>query len=143
MVYPILNLKNFRSSVRWYVSQIEKSVIDLCSKYGLNAETTKDTGVWIEGDRKICAIGIHVSRYVTTHGLALNCNTDLKWFDHIVPCGLDGKKVTSLSVECNRNINKDDVIPNFIESFRRIFECETERIDKTVEDEIKHVTKLQ
>ena len=136
-----MNLKNFHQSVRWYVGKIEKSVIDLCKKYELDAETTNDTGVWIEGNRKICAIGIHVSRHVTSHGLALNCNTDLNWFNHIVPCGLEGKEVTSLSKECKQDISKDDVIPNYIDSFEKIFECQTLKIDKEEVDEIKRLSK--
>jgi lipoyl(octanoyl) transferase len=136
-----LNLKNFHQSVRWYVGKIEKSIIDLCQKYDLEAETTKDTGVWIEGNRKICAIGIHVSRHVTSHGLALNCNTDLNWFNHIIPCGLEGKEVTSLSKECKQGVSKDDVIPNYIDSFEKIFECQTVNIDKEEVDEIKRRSK--
>ncbi|XP_070503022.1 octanoyl-[acyl-carrier-protein]:protein N-octanoyltransferase LIPT2, mitochondrial [Chironomus tepperi] len=139
--YPILNLKNFHQSVRWYVGKIEKSIIDLCQKYDLEAEITKDTGVWIEGKRKICAIGIHVSRHVTSHGLALNCNTDLNWFNHIVPCGLEGKEVTSLSKECKQDVSKDDVIPNYIDSFEKIFDCQTVNIDKEEVDEIKRLSK--
>lgn len=125
VAYPILNLKNFQPSVRWYVCHVEKTIVDLCQKYGIKANTTQDTGVWVE-DRKICAIGIHASRYITTHGLALNCNIDLSWFSHIVPCGLEGKEVTSLSKELSKNTSIDDVTPKFIESFRNIFECSTE-----------------
>ncbi|KAL1509469.1 hypothetical protein ABEB36_004196 [Hypothenemus hampei] len=124
VVYPILNLKHFKPSIRWYVSQIEKTIINLCEKYALKAETSPDTGVWI-GNNKICAIGIHGSRFITTHGLALNCNVDLSWFDNIVPCGLIGKGVTSLSKELNRNVTVEEVVPKFVESFCKIFECET------------------
>lgn len=123
VAYPVLNLKNFQPSVRWYVCHIEKTVIDLCRRYGIRAGTTQDTGVWVE-DRKICAIGIHASRYVTTHGLALNCNNDLKWFEHIVPCGIEGKGVTSLSRELNREMGISDVTPTFLDSFQDILECD-------------------
>ena len=102
---------------------IEKTIIDLCRKYGLKAQTTSDTGVWID-DRKICAIGIHASRYVTTHGLALNCDTDLKWFDHIVPCGIEGKSVTSLTKELSRPVTIKEVIPQYLESFSNTLECD-------------------
>lgn len=129
VAYPILNLKNFQPSVRWYVCHVEKTIVDLCQKYGIKANTTQDTGVWVE-DRKICAIGIHASRYITTHGLALNCNIDLSWFSHIVPCGLEGKEVTSLTKELSKNTSIDDVTPKFIESFRNIFECSTEDMSK-------------
>ncbi|XP_030755951.1 putative lipoyltransferase 2, mitochondrial [Sitophilus oryzae] len=129
VVYPILNLKHFKPSMRWYVCQIEKTVINLCKKFYLHAETSPHTGVWI-GDNKICAIGIHGSRFITTHGLALNCNTDLKWFDHIVPCGIEGKGVTSLSRELQRNVTVDEVIPEFIKSFRSVFDCDTTDISE-------------
>lgn len=123
VVYPIIHLKHFNPSVRWYVCHLEKTIIDLCKKYEIKAETTKDTGVWVE-DRKICALGIHASRYITSHGLALNCETDLKWFDNIVPCGIEGKSVTSLSKELNRNVSINEVLPKFLESFSDIFQCE-------------------
>lgn len=129
VAYPIINLKNFQPSVRWYVCHIEKTIIDLCQKYGIKANTTQDTGVWVE-DRKICAIGIHASRYITTHGLALNCNIDLSWFKHIVPCGLEGKEVTSLSKELTKNICIDEVTPKFIESFKNIFDCSVEDLSQ-------------
>lgn len=130
VAYPIINLKNFEPSVRWYVCHIEKTVIDLCRKYGIKAATTEDTGVWVD-NRKICAIGIHASRYITTHGLALNCNVDLSWFEHIVPCGLEGKEVTSLSKELAKNITIDDATLKFLESFQDIFKCTTEVVDET------------
>jgi lipoyl(octanoyl) transferase 2 len=128
VAYPIINLKHFQPSMRWYVGQIEQMVIDVCEKYGVLARTTNDTGVWVD-DRKICAIGIHGSRFVTSHGLALNCTTDLTWFDHIVPCGIEGKGVTSLSRETGRNISVDRVMPNFVDSFRKTFECEVVDMD--------------
>ncbi|KAG5680847.1 hypothetical protein PVAND_010328 [Polypedilum vanderplanki] len=136
VAYPIINLKNFKQGVRWYVNSIERTIINLCHKYELNATTTTDTGVWIN-DRKICAIGIHVSRYVTMHGLALNCNTDLSWFNHIVPCGIEDKEVTSLSKECKRDIQINDVIPELIASFSTIFESKTILVNQEQVDEIK------
>ncbi|XP_055585883.1 putative lipoyltransferase 2, mitochondrial [Uranotaenia lowii] len=129
VAYPVMNLKNFQPSVRWYVCHIEKTVIELCRRYGIQAATTQDTGVWVQ-DRKICAIGIHASRYVTTHGLALNCNTDLGWFEHIVPCGIEGKGVTSLSRELKKNVKIDCVTPRFLESFRYTLECDLEEVSK-------------
>lgn len=122
VAYPILNLKQFKPSVKWYVRQIEKTVIDLCEMYNIKAETSPDTGVWV-GNKKICAIGIHGSRYVTTHGLALNCNTDLNWFKHIVPCGIEGKGVTSLSEQLSKIITIDQVLPDFLKCFSSVFEC--------------------
>lgn len=83
-------------------------------------------GVWVD-DKKICALGIHASRYITTHGLALNCNTDLTWFSHIIPCGIVGKTVTSLSQQLGRNTDIHDVLPRFEKSFSKLFECDVEK----------------
>ncbi|XP_052900673.1 putative lipoyltransferase 2, mitochondrial [Anopheles moucheti] len=124
VAYPILDLKHFQPSVRWYVCHLERTIIELCKRYGLRAQTTADTGVWIE-DRKICALGIHASRYVTTHGLALNCDIDLSWFQHIVPCGLVGKSVTSLAQELNRpDLGIESVTGEFLDCFRQTLECD-------------------
>lgn len=123
VAYPIINLKDFTPSIRWYVCHLEKTIIDLCKQYHLEAKTTPDTGVWID-DRKICAMGVHGKRYITSHGLALNCNIDLKWFDHIVPCGLIGKSVTSLTKELDRNITISDATTTFLNSFKQTFGCE-------------------
>ncbi|XP_058832569.1 putative lipoyltransferase 2, mitochondrial [Topomyia yanbarensis] len=133
VAYPILNLKNFQPSVRWYVCHIEKTIIELCRRYGIRAATTEDTGVWVQ-DRKICAIGIHASRYVTTHGLALNCNNDLRWFEHIVPCGIPGKGVTSLSVEAGRELGVDSVTSEFLKSLRVTLECDLEEMQESQRD---------
>ncbi|KAK0086759.1 hypothetical protein PV325_002622 [Microctonus aethiopoides] len=122
VVYPILDLKQFQPSVRWYVCQIEKMIIRLCAEFGIKGNTSPDTGVWVD-DKKICAIGIHGSRYITTHGLALNCNTDLKWFEHIVPCGIVGKGVTSLSKELSAEITIQDIIPYLKNAFQDQFLC--------------------
>ncbi|XP_037046500.1 putative lipoyltransferase 2, mitochondrial [Bradysia coprophila] len=137
VVYPILNLKDFKPSMRWYVCHIEKTIIDLCKEFGISANTSADTGVWV-GDKKICAIGVHGSRYITTHGLALNCNTDLKWFDHIVPCGIEGKGVTSVSCELNRDVSIDEVEDPFLRSFSKIFECQFEDLD--VDDKLNFLS---
>lgn len=77
-------------------------------------------------DKKICALGIHASRYITTHGLALNCNTDLTWFSHIIPCGIEGKTVTSLSQQLGQNIDIKNVLPKFKKSFSKLFDCSIE-----------------
>lgn len=140
VVYPILNLKNYKPSVRWYVHQIEQTVIDVCTDMGIEAETSPYTGVWV-GGRKICAIGIHGSRFITTHGLALNCNTNLEWFSHIVPCGIKGKEVTSLSREMGRECTIEEVLPIFLNSFSKLFGCilcdfskeDTDKIFKDIE----------
>ncbi|XP_055694804.1 putative lipoyltransferase 2, mitochondrial [Lutzomyia longipalpis] len=126
IAYPILNLRNFQPSVRWYVCQMQQTIVEMCKKFNINATTTDDMGVWVK-NKKICAVGINVSRYVTTHGIALNCNTDLTWFQHIVPCGLVGKGVTSMSEELRRNVEIGEVIPHFLDSFGSTFECDLQK----------------
>lgn len=122
IVYPVLNLKRFRPSVRWYVSELEKTVILVCKEFGISACTSPHTGVWVN-NKKICAIGLRVSQYITSHGLALNCETDLNWFNHIIPCGIEGKGVTSLSAECGRRISVEDAIVTFLKCFSLQFNC--------------------
>ncbi|XP_056904529.1 putative lipoyltransferase 2, mitochondrial isoform X2 [Takifugu flavidus] len=120
--YPILNLSNFKKSVRWYVCELEKTVITVCRRFGIDAATSPHTGVWVR-ENKICAIGIHCSRYITSHGFALNCNTDLSWFENIVPCGIEDKGVTSLSAELLRDVSVEETIPLLLEAFRDQFGC--------------------
>lgn len=126
VAYPLLHLKQFKPSMRWYVSTLEQMVIETCKSMGImNATTTQDTGIWVN-ERKICAIGVHGSRYVTTHGIGFNCCTDLTWFDHIVPCGIEGKGVTSLSEELKRIVTVDETAGQLIRTFASIFQCDIE-----------------
>ncbi|KAH8391636.1 putative lipoyltransferase 2, mitochondrial [Drosophila serrata] len=123
VAYPILHLRQFQGGMRWYVATLERMVIETCRQLGIpNATTTKDTGIWV-GDRKICAIGVHGSRYVTSHGVGLNCCTDMTWFEHIVPCGIEGKGVTSLSEELGRQVSIQEASTAFLSSFAKVFEC--------------------
>lgn len=123
--YPILDLRDFDCTVKKYVCLLEKTIIKVCKKYNINAGTTEDTGIWV-GNRKICALGISASRFITGHGLALNCNTDLNWFNNIVPCGLVGKGVTSISEELQKSVGIPDVTPDFLEAFAATFNCRFE-----------------
>ncbi|XP_029178077.1 putative lipoyltransferase 2, mitochondrial [Nylanderia fulva] len=123
VAYPVLDLKQFRPSIRWYIHQVEHMVIGVCAALGIEASTSPHTGVWV-GDRKICAVGVHGSRYITTHGLALNCNVDLGWYEHIVPCGIENKGVTSVSEELKANVTVADVIPTLRSTFAEHFRCE-------------------
>ncbi|KAL5118365.1 hypothetical protein ACEQ8H_003714 [Pleosporales sp. CAS-2024a] len=97
VAYPILDLKRHHLSARCYVDLLEKSVMATCAKYGIAAKTTENTGVWTSDDDKIAAMGIHLRRNITRHGIGLNVNTDLWWFDRIVACGLPGKRATSFT----------------------------------------------
>ncbi|KAF2271070.1 lipoyltransferase [Lojkania enalia] len=99
VAYPIIDLKTHRISPRDYVCVLEKSLIATCARYGIKAMTTEHTGVWTTPDDKIAAIGVHMRRHITSHGIGLNVNTDLWWFDRIVACGLEGKRATSFEKE--------------------------------------------
>ncbi|KAH6588939.1 hypothetical protein BASA50_010360 [Batrachochytrium salamandrivorans] len=124
--YPIIDLRKFDLGVRCYVDRLEKTLMSTCERYHINARTTKDTGVWVD-DRKIAALGIHVSHHISMHGFALNCNTDLSWFDHIVPCGLVDKKATSITNEILLSSREGSVVtaetamPVVVESFGKLF----------------------
>ncbi|KAI8937763.1 hypothetical protein NX059_005463 [Plenodomus lindquistii] len=95
VAYPIIDLRTHKLTPRTYVCLLEKSLIATCANYGIKAMTTENTGVWTSEDDKIAAIGVHMRRNVTSHGVGLNVNTDLWWFDRIVACGLQGKRTTN------------------------------------------------
>ncbi|XP_065290083.1 octanoyl-[acyl-carrier-protein]:protein N-octanoyltransferase LIPT2, mitochondrial [Dermacentor albipictus] len=124
VAYPVLYLGSFFNdkSMRSYVHSLERMIINFCARFQLDAKTTENTGVWI-GDNKIAAIGVHGSRYITTHGIAINCNTDLSWFDHIVPCGIADKGVTSLSRELGRLVTINEAYPVLVAAFEQQFKC--------------------
>ena len=108
--YPILDLELFHLGIKKYVHQLEEVIIETLAHYGIQAERLEGaTGVWLDAQtskaRKICAMGIRSSRYVTMHGFALNVNTDLSFFSHINPCGFTEKSVTSLAKELKKEIN--------------------------------------
>ncbi|CAO3684045.1 unnamed protein product [Umbelopsis ramanniana] len=119
--YPILDIRDYQLNVRCYVSYLEKAVIETCRRYGVQAKTTENTGVWVDDNHKIAALGVQLQRYVSSHGLAINCDVDLSWFKEIVPCGLAEKATTSLSEQLNRNITVDEVLPQFVDSFGLTF----------------------
>lgn len=104
-------------------------MIDCCAKYGIKANTTENTGVWVGENDKIAALGVHLQRYVSSHGLALNCDVDLSWFDKIVPCGLSDKQVTSISKETNQLVTATQVIPHLVTSFETLFEKQLVPVD--------------
>ena len=112
--YPILDLEQVGIGLREYIDSIEGAVIELCAEYGIVAGRVEGaSGVWLDGGtsraRKICAIGVKSSRYVTMHGFALNVNTDLRYFNHINPCGFADRGVTSLQKELGREVSMDEV----------------------------------
>ena len=127
--YPILDLDNFFTDIHKYLRLLEEMVILTLAEYGLKAERSKgETGVWIDVGtpfaRKICAMGVRASRWVTMHGFALNVNTDLGYFDLMIPCGIKGKAVTSLNVELGkREVDIEEVKEKLLKHFATLFEA--------------------
>jgi lipoyl(octanoyl) transferase len=120
--YPILNLAHFKKDIHWYLRTLEELIINTLAQFGLKAQRNKSlTGVWIN-NRKICAIGIKTSRWVTMHGFALNVNTNLDYFNLIIPCGISDKGVTSISHELGNTIEQNNVINILISQFQDIFQ---------------------
>lgn len=121
--YPILDLDRFYRDIHRYLRELEEAVICACADYGLIAERIAGrTGVWVGPDargpeRKICALGIRCSRWVTMHGFAFNINTDLDWFSLIVPCGISDRGVTSLAQELDRPVDETEVAASFLKHF--------------------------
>lgn len=122
--YPILDLDRHITDVHRYLRRLEEVIIRTCGDYGIEAGRIEGlTGVWV-GSEKICAMGIRCSRWVTMHGFALNVNTDLTYFDHIVPCGITDKKVTSLSTLLGRTVPLQQVKDVIAGHFEAVFEVE-------------------
>ncbi len=125
--YPIFDLENFKTDLSWYLRMLEEAVIQLLQDYGLKGERSDgETGVWldIDGDnpRKICAMGLKCSRWVSMHGFAFNVNTDLMYFSHIVPCGIQDKGVTSLAAELNSTLDIERVKQQLRQKLTQVFE---------------------
>jgi lipoyl(octanoyl) transferase len=120
--YPILDLREWKRDVGAYVRGLEQAIIDTLAGFGIEADRIpKLTGVWV-GERKIAAIGVHISRWVTSHGFALNVNTDLSYFKYIVPCGLT-KPVTSME-QLGVHASVQEVGRAFAAHFGRVFDCD-------------------
>ena len=120
--YPILDLRGWKRDVGAYVRGVEQAIIDTLADFGIHASRIpKLTGVWVDG-RKIAAIGVHISRWVTSHGFALNVNTDLSYFQYIVPCGLT-RPVTSMA-QLGARASLQEVARSLAGHFGRVFECE-------------------
>jgi lipoyl(octanoyl) transferase len=124
--YPILDLENFFTDIHKYLRLLEESIILTIAEYGLKGVRSKgETGVWLDVGtpfaRKICALGIRSSRWVTMHGFALNVNTNLGYFDHIIPCGIKGKAVASMESELGEKINTEEVKQKILKHFKTLF----------------------
>ncbi|MFS4483883.1 lipoyl(octanoyl) transferase LipB [Hyunsoonleella sp. 2307UL5-6] len=128
--YPILDLDNFFTDIHKYLRFLEEMIILTLEEYGLNAKRSAgETGVWLDVGtpfaRKICAMGVRASRWVTMHGFALNVNADLGYFDNIIPCGIRGKAVTSLNVELGvEKVDETDIKNKLLKHFTTLFEAD-------------------
>jgi lipoyl(octanoyl) transferase len=127
--YPILDLEKFRSDLGWYLRSLEEVIILTLKDYGLTGERSKgETGVWLDpgikgSERKICAMGIKCSRWITMHGFAFNINTELDYFSGIVPCGIQNKAVTSLQKELGYPVPMEEIKAKVKLYFEQVFAC--------------------
>lgn len=127
--YPVIDLENFYTDIGKYLRSLEEVIILTMAEYGLRGERSSgETGVWMETSvpakaRKICAMGIRCSRWITMHGFAFNVNTDLSYFNHIIPCGIQGKQVTSLQKELGYEVDMNEVKEKVKRNFEKVFEA--------------------
>ena len=134
--YPILDLAGIRRDVAWYVRQLEEAMIRATADFGVAATRKAGmTGVWVEGansaaPEKLAAIGVHLSRWVTSHGFAYNVSTDLRYFDLIVPCGIPDKRATSLERLLGRAVGREEVAPRIVGHFDGIFGREAQTVSR-------------
>jgi lipoyl(octanoyl) transferase len=126
--YPILNLGAIRRDVVWYVRMLEEAMIRATAEFGVAAERVAGkTGIWVKNgnaEEKLAAIGVHISRWVTSHGFAYNVSTDLRYFDLIVPCGIAGCKATSLEKLLGDSVKRKDVAPQIAQHLGEVFGLE-------------------
>ena len=126
VVYPLLDLEEYGMGVKKYIHSLEESIINTLKTYEILAGRIEGkTGIWLDGgsskERKIAAIGIKCSRYLTIHGMALNVNTNMEYFNHIVPCGISESSVTSMQKELGQSVALEKVINSFEKEFKKIF----------------------
>jgi lipoyl(octanoyl) transferase len=128
--YPILDLDNFFTDIHKYLRLLEETIILTLKEYGIETGRIEGlTGVWLDWNnplkaRKICALGVRTSRWVTMHGFAFNVNSDLSYFKNIIPCGIQDKAVTSMNKELGRELNMEEVKEKVKKHFAQVFECE-------------------
>jgi len=129
VIYPIFDLEQFFTDIHKYMRFLEEAVIKTLTKFQVIGERSEGlTGVWIEPKtaraRKICAMGVKSSRWMTMHGIGFNISTDLKYFNHIIPCGIQDKNVTSLEKEIGKSISVEEIIPIILEELQQLFDFE-------------------
>jgi lipoyl(octanoyl) transferase len=133
--YPILDLEKFYTDIGRYLRELEEVIILTLEEYGIVAgRSSGETGVWIDAlkpgkERKICAMGVRCSRWITMHGFALNVNTDLNYFNHIIPCGIANKKVTSMKEELGKEVSMEEVKEKLKRNFEKVFNANISEAD--------------
>ena len=135
--YPILDLENFFTDIHKYLRFLEEVIILTLAEYTIiGTKSEGETGVWLDVGtpfaRKICAMGVRASRWVTMHGFALNVNANLGYFDNIIPCGIKGKAVTSMHVELGKEVNEEEVKTKIIKHFTNLFECSLHKLNTAI-----------
>lgn len=136
--YPILDLEQFFTDLGKYMRSLEEVIINTLAHYNITSgRLPGSTGVWLDAEdpqkaRKICAMGVRCSRWITMHGFALNVNTDMQYFNHIVPCGIVDKKVTSIQQELGRQVDEQEVRDIITQEFGKVFEAEIVNIGDVV-----------
>jgi lipoyl(octanoyl) transferase len=143
VAYPILDLTAHRRDVRWYVQQLEETMIRATADFKVAATRIADRhGIWVgqpPTEEKLAALGVHLSRWVTSHGFAYNVATDLRYFDLIVPCGIAGKRATSLERVLDRAVRTDEVRPRLAAHFGELFERDMLRVSRAeLEEKLQH-----
>ena len=132
--YPILNLGAIRRDVVWYLRMLEEAMIRATSEFGMTAERVAGkTGIWVKSgdtEEKLAAIGVHISRWITSHGFAYNVSTDLRFFDLIVPCGIADRKATSLEKLLGRSVEQVEVVPRIARHLGELFGLEMQEASK-------------
>jgi lipoate-protein ligase B len=133
--YPILDLADHRRDVRWYVQQLEEVMIRAAADFGVAAKRdAAHRGVWVSApasDEKLAALGVHLSRWITSHGFAFNVSTDLRYFDWIIPCGIAGSRATSLEKLLGRALRSDEVKRRLVAHFAEAFGCQVKAVSVT------------
>ena len=126
--YPVIDLENFYTDINRYLRTLEEIVISTLNYFKISSQRSPgETGVWLESNspnsRKICAIGVKTSRWVTMHGFALNVDTDLRYYNYIVPCGIKGKGITSINKEIKKNVSINEVKEKLLENLKKTFQA--------------------
>ena len=126
--YPVIDLENFYTDINRYLRTLEEIVISTLNYFKISSQRSPgETGVWLESNspnsRKICAIGVKTSRWVTMHGFALNVDTDLRYYDYIIPCGIKGKGITSMNKEIKKNVSINEVKEKILENLKKTFQA--------------------